>query len=927
MLRITVNKSAAAAKKYYSELYYSEGKTAQDYYSEKDQAIGLWHGKAAEKLGLTGYITKEDFASLCDNQIPGTDKQLTERNNKERRVGYDFTFNASKSVSLAYTFANGEDKKAILNAFQESVSEAMSEVENGAQARVRKSKAFQNRETGNIAYGEFVHFTSRPVDGIPDPHLHAHCFVFNATYDGTEQKWKAGEFGQVKKDAPYYEALFHSSLADKLTKLGYEVEKSKNGFEIKGVDRDTIDKFSKRTKEIEIHAAENNITDDKEKSGLGAKTRETKRIMASPEVQFQNWSDRLTPDEKDSLYSLKKQAADEKKKESEVVAQQSIKASLDHYLERKSVSTDKEILAHAIKSSVGLATPSQVQQAFRKEESVISVKDSGQTFITTTDALQEENNLITKAYASKGAFKPILENYKPTDNTLLTDEQKNAVNHALSTSDGITIIAGKAGTGKTTLMKAVQEGIKASGKNMFAFAPSAEASRSVQRKEGFENAETVAHLIQNKVMHPDLKDSVIWIDEAGMLSNKDMNKILDIAQTQNARVILTGDTKQHNSVERGDALRTLQTEGGINSIQVSKIQRQKNEQYKQAVDCLGKSQIEKGFAKLEKTGAIHEIEDHHERITKIADDYFISTYKNTKKDKFQNEVLVVSPTHAEGDTVTRRIREKLKTEKVIKGEDKEYKTLKSLQLTNAEKQQAQNYEANQWLIFHQNIKGFKAGSKYEVVAANSNNEVEVKNGDGKTYTVPLSKSSSYNLFEAKGTAISQGDKIRITGNGKANDGKHLFNGSLFNVTGFDDNGNIKLSNGSTIAKDYGHFALGYVVTSHASQGKTVDKVIISQSSMSFRASSKEQFYVSVSRGRKAVSIYTDDKADLLNAVKQTNERKSARELTRTNAVINHGIAIHRNSFLQQIREKAIAAAEKIKTSFTKQKEMNYELQR
>ena len=926
MLRITVNKSASAAKKYYSESYYSEGKTAQDYYSEKDQAIGIWHGKAAEQLGLTGDINKGDFASLCDNQIPGTTEQLTERNNKERRVGYDFTFNASKSVSLAYTFANEEDKKAILDAFQQSVTKAMSEVENGVQARVRKSGSNQNRETGNIAYGEFVHFTSRPVDGIPDPHLHAHCFVLNATYDDTEQKWKAGEFGQVKKDAPYYEALFHSSLADKLTTLGYAVEKSKNGFEIKGIDRATISKFSKRTNEIELHAAENSITDDKEKSGIGAKTRETKRNMATPEVQFQNWSDRLTPEEKQNLENLKNHAADEKKKESEVGAQQAVKASLDHYLERKSVSTDKEILAHAIKSSIGQATPSQIQQAFKNEGAVISVKDSGQTFITTTEALQEENSLIAKAYTSKGAFKPILENYKPSNN-ILTEEQKNAVNHALTTSDGITIIAGKAGTGKTTLMKAVQEGIQASGKNMFAFAPSAEASRSVQRKEGFKNAETVAHLIHNKLMHPDLKDSVIWIDEAGMLSNKDMNKILDIAQTQNARVILTGDTKQHNSVERGDALRILQTEAGISSIQVSKIQRQKNEQYKQAVTYLGKSQVEKGFAKLDKNGAIHEIEDHQERIAKIAEDYFTSTYKNTKKDKFQNEVLVVSPTHAEGDTVTRTIREKLKNEKVIKADDKNYQTLKNLQFTTTEKQQAQNYEANQWLIFHQNIKGFKAGSKYQVVKAANNNEVEVRNADGKNYLVPLSKCSSYNLFEAKETAISQGDKIRITGNGKADDGKHLFNGSLFNVTGFDDKGNIKLSNGSTIAKDYGHFALGYVVTSHASQGKTVDKVIISQSSMSFRASSKEQFYVSVSRGRKAVSIYTDDKTDLLNAVKQTAERKSARELTRTDAIINQGIAIHRNSFLQQIREKAVAAAEKIKTTFTKQKEMNYELQR
>jgi len=927
MLRITVNKSASGAKKYYSEAYYSEGKSAHNYYAEKDQSIGTWNGKAALQLGLTGDINKEDFASLCDNQIPGTDKQLTERNDIERRVGYDFTFNASKSVSLAYNFADDADKKEILKAFQDSVKEAMVEVENGVQARVRKSGTNENRETGNLAYGEFVHFTSRPVDNIPDPHLHAHCFVFNATYDNTEQKWKAGEFGQVKKDAPYYEAVFHSSLAERLSNMGYEIEKSKNGFEIKGISRETIDKFSRRTEEIEKLADQNNITDKQEKSGLGAKTRECKRNTITPELQYENWKGRLTDTEIENFRMLKKfPAAGEKKKENSIQAAESIKSALDHHLERKSVTTDKEILTSAIKSSIGKTSTSEIKAAFKNETSVIAVKENHQTFITTNEALNEENNLISKAYASKGAYKPLLENYKPV-NENLTDEQKKAVQHTLSTTDGITIIAGKAGTGKTTLMKEVQYGIQLSGKKMFAFAPSAEASRMVQRKEGFENANTVAALFQNKTQHEELKGGVIWIDEAGMLSNKDMNKILDIATQQKARVILTGDTKQHNSVERGDALRTLQTEAGITSIQVSKIQRQKNEQYKQAVDFLGKSDVEKGFKKLEKIGAIHEIEDHTDRINKIADEYYTSTFKDGKTAKLQSEVLVVSPTHIEGEKVTEKIREKLKQENILNIEDNNYRTFKNMQLTAAEKQKQENYTDDRWLIFHQNCKGFKAGAKYQVVQVKEKNEIELKDSAGKLSTVSLDKAGNYNLFETKTTAISKGDKIRITGNGKARDGKHLFNGTLFNVNGFDKQGNIKLSNGSTISKDYGHFTLGYVVTSHASQGKTVDKVIISQSSMSFRASSKEQFYVSVSRGRQAVSIYTDDKVDLLNAVNQSSERRSARDLTRKKEVMNEAIAINRISMLKRIKEKAEIAAQTIRASFNKQINKNYELQR
>lgn len=147
--------------------------------------------------------------------------------------------------------------------------------------------------------------------------------------------------------------------------------------------------------------------------------------------------------------------------------------------------------------------------------------------------------------------------------------------------------------------------------------------------------------------------------------------------------------------------------------------------------------------------------------------------------------------------------------------------------------------------------------------------------------------------------LGTGDRIRITGNGKAMDGIHLFNGTAYDVTGFDRQGNIKLSNGSTLSAGYGHFTHGYVATSHSSQGKTADKVIISQSSMSFRASSMEQLYVSVSRGRQAVSIYTDDKESMMQAVHRSSQRVSATEL-----VADKQGDIGRQTAFNRMREQA-----------------------
>lgn len=97
---------------------------------------------------------------------------------------------------------------------------------------VRKNGADENRTTGNMVWAEFVHFTARPVNGIPDPHLHAHCYAFNTTWDDTEKKWKAGQFRDLKGDAPYFEAAFHARFSKQLNDLGYHVERTAKGWEL-----------------------------------------------------------------------------------------------------------------------------------------------------------------------------------------------------------------------------------------------------------------------------------------------------------------------------------------------------------------------------------------------------------------------------------------------------------------------------------------------------------------------------------------------------------------------------------------------------------------------------------------------------------------------------------------------------------------------
>ena len=118
----------------------------------------------------------------------------------------------------------------------------------------------------------------------------------------------------------------------------------------------------------------------------------------------------------------------------------------------------------------------------------------------------------------------------------------------------------------------------------------------------------------------------------------------------------------------------------------------------------------------------------------------------------------------------------------------------------------------------------------------------------------------------------------ITQNGFTKDKRRLNNGDLKQVKGFTKDGDIKLTNGWVVSKDYGNLAHGYCLTSYGSQSKGVDRVFVAESSESFRAADREQFYVSVSRFKEALTIFTDDKHQLLEAVKKSSHRPSATDL-------------------------------------------------
>jgi ATP-dependent exoDNAse (exonuclease V) alpha subunit len=302
---------------------------------------------------------------------------------------------------------------------------------------------------------------------------------------------------------------------------------------------------------------------------------------------------------------------------------------------------------------------------------------------------------------------------------------------------------------------------------------------------------------------------------------------------------------------------------------LTQIRRQKSDNHKAVVADLRAGHLENAFQRLDTLGMLREM-DADQRHEALAADYATAVTKG-------KSALVISPTHAEGERVTREIRAKLKAAKKLGNDERELVQFKNLQWTEAQRADARNYQAGLVVQFHQNAAGFRRGERVTVKAQDASGAM-VERQNGGAAPLPLDVAARFQVYESGKIALAPGDWIRITQNGFTKAKQRLNNGDLKQVKGFTKEGDIQLANGWVLAKEYGNLTHGYSLTSYSSQSKGVDCVFVAESSESFRAADREQFYVSASRFKEALSIYTDDKHSLLEAVRKSSHRPSAMDL-------------------------------------------------
>ena len=862
-----------------------------DYYDEHRRVQGEWHGRGAELLGLRGEVTQKQFEAVREGLHPETGEFLRPRHSADRisldgseqskgRSLYDLTFSAPKSVSIQ-ALVGGDER--LVAAHDQAVREALTEAESHAATRVRLNGANEDRTTANWSVATYRHDTSRELD----PQLHTHAVAANLTYDGAEGRWKALQASGLYERRAYLTEVYRNALAREVRGLGYEIEPRRDskgkdhGFEIRGVSNELLEKYSVRSAQrdaaIERFTAEHGRKPtDNEVAVLVRESRADKLAEIATDKVREQQQARLAPEEKHTLQHLRAESLERNPRflQESFQVSESLQYAKEHLFERNSVVRDHELMTEALRHGRGQIDPGQLRGELELEQSQGSLIRAGDN-LATRDSLEREQRMIATVDRGIGRFERLGGEREFHPSERLREEQQRAAHQVLDSRDLAINLRGAAGTGKTATLHEIDRGLHDAGRDVVAVAPTRSAVEEL-RKVGFKDAMTISRLLDSPEQ-ASLYGKVLVVDEAGMVSGRQMEGLLRLAEREHARILFSGDTRQIQSVEASDALRILERESQMKSISLTGVQRQTQAEYRDAIQTLRQAP-EQGFQKLEQLGAIREV-PYLERPQAVA-----SAYRELTTDP-NRKVLVVAGTHEEIGRITHAIREGMKQSGDL-GPGKVFERHTPLQWTEAQKKDLSNYQQGQVLLFHRSSHGI-ARNEALVVELSDRSHIIARDLNGVERMVSPTQARSFSVHERSQIEISPGDRLLLTGNRREVDFRAT-NGELAKVRGV-DGGRIQLEDGRTLPANYREFDHGYAITAHRSQGKTVDSVILSGDMMK-----QEQFYVAASRGREGITVITSNVDQLRESLGISTARPSATELAREQAHIGpaqgHGLA-------------------------------------
>jgi Ti-type conjugative transfer relaxase TraA len=554
----------------------------EDYYAGEGKRPGRWVGGGAGGLGLSGEVSEGQVGHLLSGEDPASGELLGRPMDEGSVAGFDLTFNAPKSVGLAFAIGDPWTARVLSECHERAVNDALGYLEREA-CRARRGKGGLHVIEGKgFAAAAFDHRTSR----AGDPLLHTHVVVSNRTL-GEDGRWTALDARPLYRHAKTAGYLYQARLRHEVTKrLGARWGPVRKGAaDLHGFSRKLVEHFSRRRAEI-LEALELHGTQSLLAANTAALETRKRKDHSTPFPRLrEEWRARAAE------HGLTQERVEEllTRRWRELARPGDI--DLAELTRKRSTFTRRDILqaiceAHPDGAPTIEELEARADQSLRGPE-IVRIADPAGTRYTTQAQLDLERGLLDSATRRQEAGVAEADSKrleKAVTGRGLSAEQEHAVRELTASGRGVEVLRAPAGAGKTYALDAAREAWQASGIDVTGCALSAHAARELHDQAGIETT-TIADLKQRLEHGAQLEPrSVLIVDEAGMVGTHDLAFLAKHAVQSQAKLLLVGDDRQLPEIDAGGAFRVIAERNG--AVELTAVRRQDHDWDRDALRAL-----------------------------------------------------------------------------------------------------------------------------------------------------------------------------------------------------------------------------------------------------------------------------------------------------------------------------------------------------
>ena len=651
---------------------------AGEYYAGEKELAGVWQGEGAKALGLSGEVDREALALALEGF--GQDGKPMVRNAGEagRRMGYDFTFNAPKTVSLAYAVASPEQREQIMAAHHAAVEAAQGFMFEQIQAEQREGR---NHGALRFAVARFDHFSARPtdpktgqeMDGAPgDVHVHSHCVALAMAQDASG-KWVNFDARATRDYKHAAGALYRADLAHRMRGLGFNIDSQREldergqetgqvWHEVAGVGREAVEHFSKRRAEVERYAKEHGVGTD-----LATVQSRQRKAHGEPSVAETLHHTQAQLDDLRERGVIQWRSADDLKRAQGHDLGTTSDAEIMRRLHAHEATWNRAELIDRIAKEhggrLGAAEVLREAQAFvsRNVErgELLRIPGEQRERYVSREHLQTERDVLRMAEAGRDdprarlapdVVAQAIADHEQAQGFTLTQEQRQAVEWITQGTGRVACLSGYAGSGKTATAGAYIRAFQVDGRDVVGTAQAWKAANKLKEETGLETFSTASLLQQLQQGTRTLSErSVVVLDEAGMADAKTVRDLMQHTEEAGAKLVMLGDAKQLQPIGAGSGFTLAISRTG--EARTTEIRRQQHEQDRaQALAFYDQARNGQGLVQgMEQRGQLTEHDTQRAARAALVRDWMADTRPEAEK-------LVIAPTNAAADGLNDAIR-------------------------------------------------------------------------------------------------------------------------------------------------------------------------------------------------------------------------------------------------------------------------------